>query len=310
MQECVDGEYQNYKARGGAYVRKEFFGKYPELLELVKDYSDEQIARLARGGHDPVKVYNAYKRAFEHTGSANGHPRQDRQRLRHGRGGRRPQHNAPAEEDEREGAAQSPRAVRDPDSGGDGHNQSASTVRPTMLPKSPTCKDRRKALGGPLPARKPKAPNLQAPVLESFEESLKGSGGRPVSTTMAFVAILKHLLKDKDLGKLIVPIIPDEGRTFGMESLFRQISIYAPFGQLYKPVDSEQFLYYKEAKDGQILEEGITEAGALAALPPREPRIRTTASRRFPSSFTTRCSDSSAWATSFGRTPTLAGADS
>jgi pyruvate dehydrogenase E1 component len=265
MQECVDGEYQNYKARGGAYVRKEFFGKYPELLELVKDYSDDQIARLARGGHDPVKVFNAYKRAFEHTGS----PTVILAHTVKGYGmgeageGRNTTHQQKKMNEKELHNLRERFEIPIPE-------ETVTTVSfyrpPDDAPEITYLKDRRKALGGPLPARKPKAPNLQAPPLESFEESLKGSGGRPVSTTMAFVAILKHLLKDKDLGKLIVPIIPDEGRTFGMESLFRQISIYAPFGQLYKPVDSEQFLYYKEAKDGQILEEGITEAGGLGSF--------------------------------------------
>ncbi len=265
MHECVDGEFQNFKVRGGAYIRQEFFGKYPELLELVKDYSDEQLANLRRGGHDPLKVYNAYKRAFEHTGS----PTVILAKTVKGYGmgeageGRNYTHQQKKmNEDELiklRDRFQIPIPVETV--------HTVSFYRPS--PESPEMQymtERRKALGGPLPSRTVKAPKIETPADEEFSDSLNGSGGRPVSTTMATVSILRNLLKDKQLGKLIVPIIPDEARTFGMESLFRQISIYAPHGQLYKPVDSDQFLYYKEARDGQILEEGITEAGALASF--------------------------------------------
>ncbi|MBE0659022.1 MAG: pyruvate dehydrogenase (acetyl-transferring), homodimeric type [Bryobacteraceae bacterium] len=265
MHECVDGEYQNYKAKGGAYVRQEFFGKYPELRELVADMTDDQLANLPRGGHDPVKVYNAYKRAFEHKGS----PTLILAKTVKGYGmgeageGRNFTHQQKKmNEQELEHLRERFRIPIPVET-----VHTVSFYRPPEdSPEMKYIKARREAMGGPVPARKPKAPALTAPSLSEFSDSLAGSGGRAVSTTMAFVGILKALLKNKELGKLIVPIIPDEARTFGMESLFRQISIYAPHGQLYKPVDSDQFLYYKEAKDGQILEEGITEAGAMGSF--------------------------------------------
>jgi pyruvate dehydrogenase E1 component len=265
MHECVDGEYQSFKARGGAYVRSEFFGKYPETAELVADMTDEQIFALRRGGHDPVKVYNAYKRAFDHTGG----PVVILAKTVKGYGmgeageGRNTTHQQKKMNEQELLKLRDRFQVPIP-------QETVHTVSfyrpPDDSPEIQYLKERRKALGGPLPIRNPAPVRLEIPPVENFSESLQGSGGRPVSTTMAFVAILKHLLKDKALGKLVVPIIPDEARTFGMESLFRQISIYAPFGQLYKPVDSEQFLYYKEAQDGQILEEGINEAGSTASF--------------------------------------------
>jgi pyruvate dehydrogenase E1 component len=265
MHECVDGEYQNYKARGGAYVRQEFFGKYPELLELVKDMTDEELASLPRGGHDPVKVFNAYRRAFEHTGS----PTVILAKTVKGYGlgeageGRNFTHQQKKLNEQELVRLRERFQIPIPE-------ETVHTVSfyrpPEDSPEMEYLLERREALGGPLPARRSKAGRLSVPALDEFHESLAGSGGRAVSTTMALVAIVKSLLKNKELGKLIVPIIPDEARTFGMESLFRQISIYAPHGQLYKPVDSDQFLYYKEAKDGQILEEGITEAGAMGSF--------------------------------------------
>ncbi|MBI4893928.1 MAG: pyruvate dehydrogenase (acetyl-transferring), homodimeric type [Acidobacteria bacterium] len=265
MHECVDGEFQNYKARGGAYVRSEFFGKYPELLELVSDMTDEQVGMLRRGGHDPVKIYNAYKRGFEHTGS----PTVILAKTVKGYGmgeageGRNTTHQQKKMNESELSKLRQRFNVPIPEE----TVHTVSFYRPADdSPEIKYLKDRRKALGGPLPARLNKPVHLPVPPLEEFQESLGGSGGRPVSTTMAFVAILKQLLKNKDIGKRVVPIIPDEGRTFGMESLFRQISIYAPGGQQYKPVDSEQFLYYKEARDGQILEEGINEAGSIASF--------------------------------------------
>jgi len=265
MQECVDGEYQNFKARGGAYVRQEFFGKYPELLELVADMSDDELANLPRGGHDPVKVYNAYKRAFEHTGS----PTVILAKTVKGYGlgeaaeGRNTTHQQKKLNENELLKLRERFRIPIPES----TVHTVSFYRPPEdSPEIQYLKKRREALGGYLPARAPRPVRLEVPGLDFFQESLKGSGGRPVSTTMAFVAILKQLLKHPEIGRRIVPIIPDEARTFGMESLFRQISIYAPGGQLYKPVDSEQFLYYKESRDGQILEEGITEAGSMASF--------------------------------------------
>ena len=265
MQECVDGEFQNFKARGGAYVRQEFFGKYPELLELVADMSDDELANLPRGGHDPVKVYNAYKRAFEHRGS----PTVILAKTVKGYGlgeaaeGRNTTHQQKKLNENELLKLRERFRIPIPES----TVHTVSFYRPPEdSPEMQYLRQRREALGGSLPARVVRPVRLDVPGLEFFQESLKGSGGRPVSTTMAFVAILKQLLKHPELGRRIVPIIPDEARTFGMESLFRQISIYAPGGQLYKPVDSEQFLYYKEARDGQILEEGITEAGSMASF--------------------------------------------
>ena len=265
MMECVDGEYQNFTVRGGAYVRQEFFGKYPELLELVADMSDEELASLPRGGHDPVKVYNAYKRAFEHTGG----PTVILAKTVKGYGlgeaaeGRNTTHQQKKLNENELLKLRERFRIPIPES----TVHTVSFYRPPEdSPEIQYLKKRREALGGYLPARKPRPVRLGVPGLDYFQESLKGSGGRPVSTTMAFVAILKQLLKHPEIGRRIVPIIPDEARTFGMESLFRQISIYAPGGQLYKPVDSEQFLYYKESHDGQILEEGITEAGSMASF--------------------------------------------
>jgi pyruvate dehydrogenase E1 component len=265
MHECVDGEYQNFKARGGAYVRREFFGKYPELLQLVEDLTDDELASLPRGGHDPVKVYNAYKRATEHTGS----PSVIIAKTVKGYGlgeageGRNFTHQQKKLNEQEMLRLRERFRIPIPE-------ETVHTVSfyrpPEDSPEIKYIRERRTALGGPVPARSAPAFNLPVPSLEAFSDSLQGSGGRPVSTTMAFVAILKNLLKDKEIGSRVVPIIPDEGRTFGMESLFRQISIYAPHGQLYKPVDSEQFLYYKETRDGQILEEGITEAGAMGSF--------------------------------------------
>jgi pyruvate dehydrogenase E1 component len=265
MGECVDGEYQNFKAKGGAYVRKEFFGKYPELLKLVEHMSDEEVGNLRRGGLDPLKVYNAYQRAVEHTGS----PSVILAKTIKGYGlgeageGRNVTHQQKKlNEDE---MLYFRRRFDIPISEETVHTTSFYRP-PEDSPEVRYLRERREALGGSLPARQVPQISIQAPPLETFAESLAGSQGREVSTTMAFVRILTLLLKDPSLGKYVVPIIPDEARTFGMESLFRQYGIYASRGQLYKPVDSENFLFYKEAKDGQILEEGINEAGSMASF--------------------------------------------
>ncbi len=265
MEECVDGEYQNFKARGGAYARKEFFGKYPELLKLVEDKSDEEIARLPRGGHDPVKVYNALKRATEHKGqptvilakTVKGYGLGEA-----GEGKNITHQQKKLNEDElhylstRFGLNLPKETI-----------SSISLVRPDEnSPEMKYLRARREALGGYLPVRNPKKIELKAPGLDIFHESLQGSRGREASTTSAFVAVLKTLIKQPDIGKFVVPIIPDEARTFGMESMFRERGIYASGGQLYRPVDSDVLMYYKESQDGQILEEGITEAGAMASF--------------------------------------------
>jgi pyruvate dehydrogenase E1 component len=265
MEECVDGEYQNFKARGGAYVRKEFFGKYPELLKLVEDKSDEELARLRRGGHDPGKVYNAFKRAHETKGM----PTVILAKTIKGYGlgeageGKNITHQQKKLNEEELFYLASrfdlnlPREVI----------QSISFLKPPDdSPEIKYLKNRREALGGYLPVRSPKKIELKAPALEIFHELLGGSRGREASTTTGFVTTLKALLKSPELGKYVVPIIPDEARTFGMDSMFRERGIYASGGQLYKPVDSDVLMYYKESQDGQILEEGITEAGGLASF--------------------------------------------
>ncbi len=265
MEECVDGEYQNFKARGGAYVRKEFFGKYPELLELVKDKSDDELGRLRRGGHDPVKVYNALKRATEHKGQ----PTVILTKTIKGYGlgeageGKNITHQQKKLNEEelfylanRFGVELTKEQIHE-----------IAFIKPDEnSPEIRYLKERREALGGYLPVRAPKKIELKAPPLETFSDSLAGSRGREASTTAAFVAVLKALLKQADIGKYVVPIIPDEARTFGMESMFRERGIYASGGQLYKPVDSDVLMYYKEAQNGQILEEGITEAGSMASF--------------------------------------------
>jgi pyruvate dehydrogenase E1 component len=265
MGEAVDGEYQAFKAKDGAYVRKEFFGKYPELLKLVEHMTDDEIFALRRGGHDPQKVYNAYKRAVEHTGS----PTVILAKTIKGYGmgeageGRMVTHQQ-KKMNEKEMVYFSKRfevPVTD-----ETVHAGSFFKPPEDSPEMKYIRARREAMGGSLPARNVPKITIQAPPVTLFAESLGGSQGREVSTTMAFVRVLTLLLKDHDLSKYIVPIIPDEARTFGMESLFRQYGIYASRGQLYKPVDAENFLFYKETRDGQIIEEGITEAGSMASF--------------------------------------------
>ncbi|MGH9630014.1 MAG: pyruvate dehydrogenase (acetyl-transferring), homodimeric type, partial [Bryobacteraceae bacterium] len=263
LEECVDGEFQNFKAKGGAFVRKNFFGKYPELLKLVEDKTDEQLANLRRGGHDPLKVYNAYKRAAEHKGA----PSVVLAKTVKGYGlgeageGRNATHQQKKLTEEQ--VALFCQRFDMP--------MAEESVKKLQFYRPPEdsaemryIKERIEALGGPLPVRKAKKIELKAPPLETFSDSIQGSGTRAASTTSAFVAVLKGLLKNPKLKKFIVPIIPDEARTFGMDSLFSQIGIYASQGQLYDPVDKDMIMYYKEAKDGQIFEEGITEAGSMA----------------------------------------------
>ncbi len=265
MEECVDGEYQRFKGLGGATIRAEFFGKYPELLELVEDRTDEELSRLRRGGHDPHKVYNAYLRAVQTEGkptvilakTVKGYGLGEA-----GEGKNITHQQKKLNEDELE-YFRKRFDIPVPDTA----VQKIEFYRPAEdSEETRYLRERRESLGGYLPERRVEPLSVTAPPLEKFKDSLAGSKGREVSTTMAFVAVLKNLLSDKRLGKYIVPIIPDEARTFGMESLFRTHGIYASQGQLYKPVDSEMLLYYKESKDGQILEEGITEAGSMASF--------------------------------------------
>ncbi|UCF65829.1 MAG: pyruvate dehydrogenase (acetyl-transferring), homodimeric type [bacterium] len=265
MGEVVDGEYQNYIVRGGAYIREHFFGKDPRLLKLVEHLSDDQLAKLRLGGHDPQKVYAAYKSAFDHTGS----PTVILARTVKGYGlgeageGKNVTHQQKKlnEQELREFRSRFGIPISD---------EEVDTI-PFFKPAddSPEMKylqERRKALGGYVPARREKSTSIKPPSEDLFKEFYQGADDREAATTMVFGRILAKLLRDKDMGKFIVPIIPDEARTFGMESLFRQVGIYSHAGQLYEPVDRESLLYYKEAKDGQILEEGITEAGAMSSF--------------------------------------------
>ena len=265
MGEVVDGEFQAYITKDGAYFRQNFFGKYPELLDLVRHLSDDDLFRLRRGGHDPSKVYNAYKAATENKGS----PTVILAHTIKGYGlgeageGRNITHQQKKLNEQEIAHFRSRFEIPIPDEAA----RNAEFFRPPEgSPEMAYLHERRRQLGGYLPQRTVPAPALEAPPLELFKESLEGSGGREVSSTMAFVRILTLLMKHPEIGKRVVPIIPDEARTFGMESLFRQFGIYASQGQLYKPHDAEMFLYYKESKDGQILEEGITEAGSMASF--------------------------------------------
>ena len=266
MEETVDGEYQNYKANDGAFVRKHFFGKHPKVLELVSRMSDEDIWRLNRGGHDPHKVYAAYAAAVKHKGQ----PTVILAKTIKGYGlGKQGQARNPTHQLKKVDTA-TIKEMRDrfnipiPD---DKLDDLPFYVPPADAPEMRYLKERREALGGHFPQRRRKADSVPAvPALAAFEQVLKGSGeGREISTTMAFVRILTALVRDKELGKRVVPIVPDEARTFGMEGMFRQLGIFAPEGQKYEPVDKDQVMYYREDKAGQILEEGINEAGAFSS---------------------------------------------
>ena len=265
FEQVVDGEFQKYSVSSGAYIREHFFGKDPRLLALVKDMSDEQIRQLGRGGHDPRKVYAAYHAAVNHKGTPTVILAKTVKGYGLGEAGEgrnithqqkklnenelldfRTRFNIPISDEE---VALAP-FFRPPDDG----------------PECTYMRERRAALGGSVPERRVGAVPI-TPIDDAvFVEFLEGSGDRAVSTTMAFVRILSKLLRHPEIGKFIVPIVPDEARTFGMETLFREVGIYAHSGQLYEPVDSEYLLYYKEAKNGQILEEGITEAGSMASF--------------------------------------------
>ncbi len=263
MEEVVDGEMQTYKVKGGAHIRHQFFGKYPELLELVKDMTDDQLWSLHRGGHDPQKVFNAYKRAIEHRGGptiilaqtvkgyglgsaeARNATHQEKKLSEDSILAFRKRFEIPiSEEDAKEGKFYHP--------GMDSPEVKYATACRTTL-------------GGMITLRKDPKYEFKTPPLEFFKEFLEGSGRRAVSTTMGYVSMLRELMKDGNIGKYIVPIVPDEARTFGMESIIRQVGIYASQGQLYNPHDQDMLLYYREEKHGQILEEGITEAGSMGS---------------------------------------------
>jgi pyruvate dehydrogenase E1 component len=269
MMEVVDGQYQKYVVSSGDFIRQDFFGKYPELLELVKNYSDGDLQKMRRGGHDPKKVYAAFKAAADFVGkptvvlahTIKGYG------LGEGGEGRNMTHNQKKlnEEELREFRNRFGIPISD---------ERVAEVPfykpPDDSPEMQYLRQRREALGGPVPSRVTKPVTMSVPRLKDYDKTMvklvsKGPG-KEMSTTMGFVRLLGDLLRDKQIGKRIVPIVPDESRTFGMEGLFRQVGIYAHTGQLYQPVDSDQIAYYKEAEDGQLLEEGITEAGSMSSF--------------------------------------------
>jgi pyruvate dehydrogenase E1 component len=263
--ECVDGEYQTFKSRDGAYVREHFFGKYPELLEMVANMSDDDIWRLNRGGHDPHKVYAAYSAASKHRGQ----PTVILAKTIKGYGMGEAGEAQNITHQQKKMGTTSLKAFRDrfglpiPD---DIIDDIPYLTFDKDSPESLYMHQRRQTLGGFLHRRRRKAEALQVPPLSAFETLLKASGeGRESSTTMAFVRILNVLVKDKNIGKRVVPIVADESRTFGMEGMFRQLGIWSSTGQLYTPQDADQLMYYKEDKNGQILQEGINEAGAMSS---------------------------------------------
>lgn len=265
MMECVDGEYQNFKSRDGAYVREHFFGKYPELLEMVANMSDDDIWRLNRGGHDPHKVYAAYMEAVQHTGQ----PTVILAKTIKGYGMGDSGEAQNITHQQKKMGLTSLQAFRDRFNIPllDEQLDEVPYLRPEKdSPEYAYMHAQRDALGGFLHHRRRKAEPLQIPPLSAFQSVLKGSGeGREISTTMAYVRILNVLVKDKNIGKHVVPIVADEARTFGMEGMFRQLGIWSSVGQLYTPQDADQLMYYKEVEHGQILQEGINEAGAMSS---------------------------------------------
>ncbi|WP_138468548.1 pyruvate dehydrogenase (acetyl-transferring), homodimeric type [Poseidonocella sp. HB161398] len=261
MDETIDGDYQTFKSKNGAYIREHFFGKYPETAALVEDWTDEQIWDLRRGGHDVQKVYTAFDRATK----VKGQPTCLLVKTVKGYGMGTAGEGQNTTHQQKKMAEDQLRAMRD---------RFNIPVTDEDLPKAPFVKlnnaqkaylaDRRKALGGEFPKRHHDAPKLEIPKLDAFSKELQGTGDRHISTTMAFVRILTTLLRDKKIGKQVVPIVPDESRTFGMEGLFRSVGIYNPLGQNYTPQDADQMMFYKESVNGQVLQEGINEAGAMA----------------------------------------------
>jgi pyruvate dehydrogenase E1 component len=264
MEECVDGEYQAFKAKGGAYTREFFFGKYPELKEMVSHLSDDDIWRLNRGGHDPHKVYAAYAAAVKHKGqptvilakTVKGYGMGEAgegQNITHSQ--KKMGHNALREFRDRFQIPVSDEQLDD---------------APFFKPPEDSAeikymRARREALGGYLPQRRPQASPLTVPELSAFQNLMQDTGEREMSTTMVLVRLLTALARDKAIGKHVVPIVPDEARTFGMEGMFRQLGIYSSKGQLYRPEDADQLMFYKEDAKGQVLEEGINEAGAISS---------------------------------------------
>jgi pyruvate dehydrogenase E1 component len=264
MEECVDGDYQAYKAKGGAYTREHFFGKYPELTDMVANLTDEDIWRLNRGGHDPIKIFAAYAAAMR----AQGQPTVILAKTVKGYGMGVAGEGMNITHSQKKMGEAALKAFRDrfniPIS--DDQIGAAPFYKPPAdSPEMKYLHERREALGGPLPARNADFAPLPIPALDTFQQLLESSGDREMSTTMALVRMLTMIIRDKQIGRLVVPIVPDEARTFGMEGMFRQLGIYSHAGQLYEPVDSDQLMYYREEKNGQVLQEGITEAGAMSS---------------------------------------------
>ncbi|HVB55422.1 MAG TPA: pyruvate dehydrogenase (acetyl-transferring), homodimeric type [Candidatus Acidoferrales bacterium] len=265
LEEMVDGEYQKLVVESGAYVREHVFGADPRLLKMVEDIPDEKLRTLRTGGHDPRKVYAAYKAAFEHKGTPTVILARTIKGYGLGEGGEGKNVTHQQKKLDEEELRHFRTRFEIPIS--DAQIAEAPFYRPPEdSPEIRYLRARREELGGYLPRRSVRSQPLTVDHKELFEEFLAGSEGREVSTTMAFVSMLRKMLRDPEIGKLVVPIVPDEARTFGMESLFRQVGIYSSRGQLYEPVDIHTLLYYKEAKNGQILEEGITEAGSMSAF--------------------------------------------
>ncbi len=265
MEECVDGEYQDFKSKNGAYVRENFFGKYPELGAMVAGMSDAEIWSLTRGGHDPNKVYAAYAAASKHKGQ----PTVILAKTVKGYGmGEAGEGQNITHQQKKMGEA-SLREFRDRFSLPitDGVLKEIPFLRfAEDSPEMKYLRERRAALGGSLPSRRAKSIALEVPLLSAFEAQLKGTEGREISTTMAFVRVLNALLRDKKIGRCVVPIVPDESRTFGMEGMFRQFGIFSQVGQLYRPEDAKQLMFYKEDRTGQMLQEGINEPGAMSSF--------------------------------------------
>src|ERR1700756_248504 len=264
MEECVDGEYQDLKSKNGAYVRQQFFGKYPETAELVKGWSDDEIWALRRGGHDPIKVYAAYAAALKHTGQ----PTVILAKTVKGYGMGEAGEGQNITHQQKKMGLEALRKFRDRFSIPVSDEKLEEFPFLSLTEDSPEMKylrQQRAHLGGWLPQRRRKSVSLEVPALSAFAAQLGSTEDREISTTMAFVRILNTVLRDKTVGKYVVPIVPDESRTFGMEGMFRQLGIFSQVGQLYKPQDSDQLMYYREDKSGQMLQEGINEPGAMSS---------------------------------------------
>ena len=264
MEECVDGEYQDFKSKSGAYIREKFFGRYPETAAMVADWDDAKIWSLTRGGHDSRKVFAAFKAATEHKGQPTLILTKTVKGYGMGAAGEAQMMAHSAKKMNLEAL----KAFRDRFNipVADTEIESLPLIRfPEDSEEMKYYRSRREALGGYLPSRRRQADPLVIPPLEAFATQLQSTEGREISTTMAFVRVLNHLLRDKEIGKRIVPIVADESRTFGMEGMFRQYGIFSQVGQLYRPQDADQLSFYKESRSGQMLQEGISEPGAMAS---------------------------------------------